>query len=46
MVSLYAYVLGYSEYAQDINAVKITSCFLVIVGVYLISKTPKKSKLN
>ena len=42
MVSIYAYILGYSEYAQDINPVKITSCFLVIIGVYLISKTSKK----
>jgi len=45
MVSIYAYVLGFSEYAQDINPVKITSCFLVIIGVYLISKTPKKKEL-
>jgi drug/metabolite transporter (DMT)-like permease len=45
MVSMYSYVLGYSEYAQDINPVKITSCFLVIIGVYLISKTPKKKAL-
>jgi hypothetical protein len=44
-VSMYSYVLGYSEYAQDINPVKITSCFLVIIGVYLISKTPKKKAL-
>ena len=42
MVSIYAYVLGFTEYAQDINLVKIISCFLVIIGVYLISKTPKK----
>jgi drug/metabolite transporter (DMT)-like permease len=45
MVSIYAYVLGYSEYAQDINPVKITSCFLVVIGVYLISKTPKKKAI-
>lgn len=42
MVSIYAYVLGHTEYAQDINPVKILSCVLVISGVYLISKTPKK----
>lgn len=41
MVSIYAYGLGYTEYAQDINSIKITSCFLVIIGVYLISKQPK-----
>jgi len=42
MVSVYAYAFGHSEYAQDINAVKITSCLLVISGVYLISKKSKK----
>ena len=41
MVSIYAYGFGNSEYAQDINPVKIASCFLVISGVYLISKSPK-----
>jgi drug/metabolite transporter (DMT)-like permease len=34
MVSIYAYMLGYSKYAQDIHPLKITSCFLVIIGVY------------
>ena len=38
MVTIYAYVLNSTTYAQDINPVKITSCFLVIAGVYLISK--------
>lgn len=28
-------------YKDDINPVKIASCFLVIIGVYLISKKPK-----
>jgi drug/metabolite transporter (DMT)-like permease len=41
MVSVYAYGFGHNEYAQDINPVKIVSCFLVISGVYLISKKPK-----
>lgn len=41
MVSIYAYVLGFTEYAQDINLVKIISCFLVVIGVYLISKKKK-----
>lgn len=41
MVSLYATVFNQTEYAQDINAIKITSCLLVILGVYLISKQPK-----
>ncbi len=41
MVSFYAYVLGNTEYAQDINLIKICSCLLVFVGVYLISKPSK-----
>ena len=43
MVSIYAYALNHTEYAQDINMVKILSCLLVISGVYLISKPVKKS---
>ena len=43
MVSVYAFAFGQTEYAQDINPVKITSCFLVIFGVYLISKKSKKN---
>jgi drug/metabolite transporter (DMT)-like permease len=42
MVSVYAFVLGHDEYAQDINFIKIISCFLVIIGVYMISKKPKR----
>ena len=42
MVSIYAYAMGHKEYAQDINIIKILSCFLVIIGVFLISKKPKK----
>jgi drug/metabolite transporter (DMT)-like permease len=30
-----------NTYKDDINIVKIISCFLVIIGVYLISKKPK-----
>ena len=41
MVSVYAYAFGQTAYAQDINPIKITSCFLVIFGVYLISKKSK-----
>ena len=44
MVSLYAYVFGNEEYAQDINLVKIVSSILVIAGVYLISKKVLKVK--
>lgn len=48
MVSIYAFVLGHEEYAQDINLIKILSCFMVIIGVYMISKksplTPKEAK--
>lgn len=42
MVSVYAFVLGNEKYAQDINPVKILSCFLVVIGVFLISKKPKE----
>jgi len=41
MVSIYAFGMGYEEYAQDINIIKILSCLLVVAGVYLISKKPK-----
>lgn len=41
MVGFYAYFLNDASYAQDINLVKVVSCFLVISGVYLISKKPK-----
>lgn len=42
MVGLYAYILMENEYAQDISLVKILSCFMVIIGVYIVSKQPKK----
>ena len=42
MVLIYAFLLGYDEYAQDINMIKILSCLLVIAGVYLISKKSTK----
>ncbi|MBT8272183.1 MAG: DMT family transporter [Bacteroidia bacterium] len=42
MVSIYAYVLLKDQYAQDINLIKILSCAMVIIGVYLISRAPKK----
>jgi drug/metabolite transporter (DMT)-like permease len=41
-VAIYAFGFGHSEYAHDINLLKIISCLLVIIGVYLISKQPKK----
>jgi len=41
MVSIYAFVLEHEEYAQDINLIKIISCFMVVVGVIMISKKPK-----
>lgn len=41
MVSLYAFILSHEEYAQDISTIKIVSCLLVILGVYLISRSPK-----
>ena len=41
MVGLYAYLFNHTEYSQDINGVKIISCILVVIGVYLISKKSK-----
>ena len=43
MVAIYAYLLNQSEYAKDINPIKLISCGLVVIGVYLISK---KRKIN
>ncbi len=43
LVSLYAYLYVQSEYSEDINSLKIVSCILVVIGVYLISKPEKKS---
>lgn len=43
MVSLYAFVLNNNEYSQDINLVKIISCLMVVIGVYMISKKPRKN---
>ena len=42
LVSIYSYFLISSEYSEDINTLKVLSCILVVIGVYLISK-PKKS---
>lgn len=46
MVTIYAFALGHTEYAQDINLIKIVSCILVVVGVYLISKKVPSQKLE
>ena len=46
MVSVFAFLLGHDEYAQDINLVKILSCLLVVSGVYLISIKPKEKLLQ
>jgi len=43
MVSVLAYIFMQSEYAQDINLIKILSCIVVASGVYIISKPEKKS---
>jgi len=42
MVGLYAYILMKDEYAQDISIIKILSCLMVVLGVYIISRRPKK----
>ena len=43
LVSFYAYLFVQSEYAKDITSLKIVSCILVVIGVYLISKPEKIS---
>ncbi len=43
MVSVYAYALGHDEYKGDIHWIKIVSCLLVFMGVFLISRSPKKT---
>ena len=43
MVSIYAFVFADSIYSKDISPIKIVSCLLVFLGVYLISrKVPEK----
>lgn len=43
MVTIYAYLLGHDEYKGDLHWIKIVSCFLVFMGVFLISRGPKKA---
>lgn len=42
MVSLYARTFNDNTYSNEIDLVKIISCLMVVSGVYLISKKPKK----
>lgn len=44
MVSIYAYWLGHEQYKEDIGWIKVVSCMLVFLGVFLVSKQPKKTK--
>ena len=44
MVSIYSYLLNQKRYEDDIQPIKIISCLLVIIGVYLISKTKNNLK--
>lgn len=41
MVSVYAFLLLKDKYAEDINFIKIMSCLMVVIGVYIISKPSK-----
>ncbi|MCF7559864.1 DMT family transporter [Sabulilitoribacter multivorans] len=41
MVTIYAEFLSQKQYVQDINMIKIVSCLLVVIGVYLVSKKQK-----
>lgn len=44
MVSIYAFWFGYDQYKEDINILKIASCFMIFAGVFLISRSPKNKK--
>jgi drug/metabolite transporter (DMT)-like permease len=46
MVTIYAYVWFKDQYAQDISGLKIVSCVLVVVGVYLISNASTEKKIS
>ncbi|WP_111308512.1 DMT family transporter [Confluentibacter sediminis] len=41
MVSIFAYTLMDDTYSKDINLIKILSCLLVVVGVYMVSRPQK-----
>lgn len=42
IVSISAYVFLNNNYAQDINLIKILSCLLVVLGVYMVSRAQNK----
>ena len=41
IVFILSMLLNDNTYNEDVNWIKITSCLLVIIGVYLISMKPK-----
>jgi drug/metabolite transporter (DMT)-like permease len=43
MVAIYAYSLNQEQYKEDIGWIKIVSCLLVFLGVFLISRPQKKA---
>lgn len=43
MVAIFAYWLGQDQYKEDINWIKIGSCLLVFLGVFLVSRQSKKA---
>lgn len=46
LVTIYAYFLLQDTYAEDISVIKIISCFMVVLGVYLVSKKPKHERFK
>lgn len=46
LVAISALILNDNTYKADINFMKIISCLLVVIGVYLVSKKPKIKSLN
>ncbi|WP_165454375.1 DMT family transporter [Hyunsoonleella pacifica] len=43
IVLILSFIFHNNTYNEDINWIKITCCFLIIIGVYLISKKQKKT---
>lgn len=45
MVSVASYILMNDAYSKDINLIKILSCLMVVLGVYIVSKPPRNKAI-